>query len=85
MNTDRYYSSTETDYVSNWFDTSNYVEIRKRLLHAAKKQKKKIMKDEKGAKIITKFAAVLKSYSYAVQKDSNEIEDLEFVKEKGVK
>ena len=43
------------------------------------------MKDEKGAKIITKFAAVLKSYSYAVQKDSNEIEDLEFVKEKGVK
>ena len=41
------------------------------------------MKDERGGKIITKFAtAAPKTHDYRVQKDDHEIEDSEFTKGK---
>ena len=43
------------------------------------------MKDERGGKIITKFAtAAPKTHDYRVQKDDHEIEDSEFTKGKWV-
>ena len=39
------------------------------------------MKDEKGGKIITKYAAKdPKSYSYSVLKNAHEMKDLEFIR-----
>lgn len=44
------------------------------------------MKDKKGGKITIKFAATApKSFSYCLQKDDHEIEDLEFIRTIGVK
>ena len=96
MDTDNYYPLRETgdlykdssEYVEKWSDVSNCDEKRRKRPLSAGKNKNVIglMKDKKSEKIIKKFAAaVSKSYSYMVQKDDHEKEDLEFIRTIGVK
>lgn len=92
MDTDCYYPIIETDDVYKgissdvykWFDPSNYEIKRKRPLHVRKNENViGLMKDEKGRKIITTFAATAPTpHSYYVQKDNHGIQDLSLKRQK---
>lgn len=96
METDRYYALKETDNaykyiiadVEKWIDTSNYNKRRGKIPLPVRKITKMIesIKDKKGGKIITKFAATArKTYAYKVQNDDYEIKGFEFIKANEVK